>query len=154
MAQKQRVAVLIDGENISAGYAKHLFQTIDGIGDACVRRVYGNRRHLQGWDKIQAKYRIESRKNWQLIRKKNSTDYTLIIDAITLLHREECDVFCIVSSDGDFSPLAHYIRQSNKQVHGFGETKAPDCLKTACTKFVELQHEAVEQKRKALSPSP
>lgn len=138
MAPSPRVAVLIDGENVSAAFAAHLFREVEKLGDASIRRVYGKRESLQGWDKIQAKYRIKSRRNGPPILRKNPTDFTLIVDAITLLHRKECDVFCIVSSDGDFSPLAHYIRQSNRKVYGFGESKAPKCVRDACSKFIEL----------------
>jgi NYN domain len=139
MAQKLRLAVLIDGENISAEYAGTLFDEIAKLGDASLRQVYGNRNHLQGWAKVQAKHRIKSRKNGPLIGKKNPTDFTLIIDAITLLHRGGFDGFCIVSSDSDFSPLACYIRNSKKRVFGFGERKASKSLRDACGQYVELQ---------------
>ncbi|HVZ91796.1 MAG TPA: NYN domain-containing protein [Rhizomicrobium sp.] len=153
MAPSPRVAVLIDGENLSAAFAPSLFEEVGKLGDASIRRVYGERRNLQGWDRIQAQYRIKSRRNGPPILRKNPTDFTLIVDAITLLHRKECDVFCIVSSDGDFSPLAHYIRQSKKPIYGFGESKAPKSMREACSKFIELNLPAPARRPAPASPS-
>ena len=38
---------------------------------------------------------------------KGSTDTALIIDAMDLLHSRKVDGFCIVSSDSDYTGLAH-----------------------------------------------
>lgn len=51
------------------------------------------------------------------------------------VHQENCDGFCIVSSDSDFTALALRLRESGKVVYGFGEGKTPISLRAACQKF-------------------
>lgn len=139
MAQRPRLAVLIDGENISAERVEFLFGRIRTLGSIVVSRVYGAPGQLQGWDKVQAQYKIKSRKNEPLKRKRDIADVTLAIDALRLLHEREVDAFCIVSSDGGFAALARYIRDRSKRVYGFGEPKAPQCLRNACCgKYTDL----------------
>jgi hypothetical protein len=67
---------------------------------------------------------------------KNSTDSSLIIDAMDLLHAQQLDGFCLVSSDSDFTRLATRIRESGLVVYGFGEKKTPAAFVAACDKFI------------------
>jgi len=53
-----------------------------------------------------------------------------------LLYTETFDAFCIVSSDSDFTRLASRIRESGKNVYGFGEKKTPRPFITACDRFI------------------
>jgi hypothetical protein len=55
-----RLAVLIDAHNPSAGIADSLFDEIAQIGEASVRRIYGDFSgpHLKTWSGILAKYAI------------------------------------------------------------------------------------------------
>jgi hypothetical protein len=67
---------------------------------------------------------------------KNSTDSSLIIDAMDLLHSGKLDGFCLVSSDSDFTRLATRIREAGLVVYGFGEKKTPEAFVAACDKFI------------------
>ena len=67
---------------------------------------------------------------------KNSTDSSLIIDAMDLLHSQKLDGFCLVSSDSDFTRLATRIREAGLSVYGFGEKKTPNAFVAACDKFI------------------
>ena len=67
---------------------------------------------------------------------KNSTDSSLIIDAMDLLYSGSLNGFCLVSSDSDFTRLATRIRQAGLAVYGFGEKKTPQPFVAACDKFV------------------
>lgn len=51
---------------------------------------------------------------------KGSTDSALIIDAMELLFTRDIDVFCIVSSDADFTRLCTKLREAGKLVLGMG----------------------------------
>ena len=55
--------------------------------------------------------------------KKNSTDASLIIDAMDLLYADTVEGFCLVSSDSDFTRLATRLREAGKVVYGLGEQK-------------------------------
>ena len=67
---------------------------------------------------------------------KNSTDASLIIDAMDVLHTGAVDGFCLVSSDSDFTRLATRIREAGLVVYGFGERKTPEPFVAACDKFI------------------
>lgn len=67
---------------------------------------------------------------------KNSTDLSLIIDAMDLLHTGKLNGFCLISSDSDFTRLATRIRESGLIVYGFGENKTPQSFVAACDKFI------------------
>ena len=63
----------------------------------------------------------------------------ILIDAMDLLHSEGIDVFCIASSDSDFTKLASRLRESGKTVIGMGEGKTPSPFRKACDIFTELE---------------
>ena len=80
--------------------------------------------------------------------------YLLIMLAIVLLavclflfifllcsmgHKEGVDGFCIVSSDSDYTRLASRIRESGREVLGFGEKKTPKPFIKSCDKFIYVE---------------
>jgi OST-HTH/LOTUS domain/NYN domain len=56
-----------------------------------------------------------------------------------LLYSENVDVFCIVSSDSDFTRLAMRLRESGKGVYGIGARKTPAAFQNACDRFTYLE---------------
>ena len=66
---------------------------------------------------------------------KNATDSALIIDAMDLLYSGNVDVFCLVSSDSDFTRLAMRLRESGETVYGIGGKKTPVAFQNACDRF-------------------
>lgn len=75
---------------------------------------------------------------------KNATDVLLAIEAVALSHVGTAEVFALVSSDGDFSHLAHHLRERGFPVIGMGEAKAPEGWRKACTRFHEIEVEVAE----------
>ena len=67
---------------------------------------------------------------------KNSTDASLIIDAMDLLYSNKFDAFALVSSDSDFTKLASRLRESEILVFGVGEKKTPIAFRNACDDFI------------------
>jgi uncharacterized LabA/DUF88 family protein len=51
---------------------------------------------------------------------KNSADTALIIDAMDLIYSKQVDGICIVSSDSDYTGLAHRIREEGMIIIGIG----------------------------------
>src|SRR5881397_902258 len=133
-----RLAVLIDADNASAKIADGLFEEIAKIGEASVRRIYGDfsNARSKGWADVLAKHAIIPQQQFAYTVGKNASDITLVIDAMDLLHSSRFDGFCIVSSDSDFARLAARIREQGVTVYGFGERKTPRPFVTACDKFV------------------
>jgi uncharacterized LabA/DUF88 family protein len=148
-----RLAVLIDADNTSAGIADGLFQEIAQIGEASVRRIYGDFSgpHLKAWSGILAKYAIIPHQQFAYTRGKNSSDIALVIDAMDLLHSGRFNGFCIVSSDGDFTRLAARIREQGIDVFGFGEQRTPESFRQACRRFIFTEN--LSQEAPAVGPS-
>ncbi|MCO5147349.1 MAG: NYN domain-containing protein, partial [Aquamicrobium sp.] len=103
-----RLAVLIDADNTSPRIADGLFEEIAQIGEASVRRIYGDfsQGRSKGWADILAKHAIIPQQQFAYTTGKNASDITLVIDAMDLLHSGRFDGFCLVSSDSDFTRLA------------------------------------------------
>lgn len=138
----ERLAVLIDADNIPPKMADRLFEEIAEIGDAMVRRIYGDfsTPNLGGWTKILPKHAINAHQNFANIAGKNATDIALVIDAMDLLHSGRFDGFCLVSSDSDFTRLASRIREQGLRVYGFGERKTAESFRNACHRFIYLEN--------------
>lgn len=138
----ERLAVLIDADNIPPKMADRLFEEIAEIGDAMVRRIYGDfsTPNLGGWTKIMPKHAINAHQNFANIAGKNATDIALVIDAMDLLHSGRFDGFCLVSSDSDFTRLASRIREQGLRVYGFGERKTAESFRNACHRFIYLEN--------------
>ncbi|MBB6407424.1 NYN domain-containing protein [Mesorhizobium sangaii] len=137
-----RLAVLIDADNASAKIVDRLFEEIAKIGEASVRRIYGDFSNVRskGWADVLSKHAIIPQQQFANTIGKNASDITLVIDAMDLLHSGRFDGFCLVSSDSDFTRLAARIREQGVDVFGFGEQKTPESFRQACRRFVYTEN--------------
>jgi NYN domain/OST-HTH/LOTUS domain len=137
-----RLAVLIDADNTSAKIADRLFEEIAQLGEASVRRIYGDftRAGLRGWTDILAKHAIIAHQQFAYVTGKNASDIALVIDAMDLMHSGRFEGFCLVSSDSDFTRLAARIREQGLDVFGFGERKTPESFRQACRRFIYTEN--------------
>lgn len=133
-----RLAVLIDADNAQAAVIEGLFAEIARFGMATVRRIYGDftAPTSSSWKKVLQRYAIKPVQQFAYTTGKNSTDSTLIIDAMDLLYTRKFDGFCLITSDSDFTGLAMRLREEGLTVFGFGEKKTPEAFRNACHKFV------------------
>lgn len=137
-----RLAVLIDADNASSSIADGLFEEIAKMGEASVRRIYGDfsSSRSKGWASVLSKHAIIPQQQFAYTTGKNASDITLVIDAMDLLHSGRFDGFCLVSSDSDFTRLAARIREQGIDVFGFGEQKTPESFRQACRRFVYTEN--------------
>jgi uncharacterized LabA/DUF88 family protein len=137
-----RLAVLIDADNASAKIVDGLFEEIAKIGEASVRRIYGDfsNPRSKAWADTLSRYAIIPQQQFAYTTGKNASDITLVIDAMDLLHSGRFDGFCLVSSDSDFTRLAARIREQGVDVFGFGEQKTPESFRQACRRFVYTEN--------------
>ncbi|WP_379071699.1 NYN domain-containing protein [Mesorhizobium sp. UC74_2] len=137
-----RLAVLIDADNASAKIADGLFEEIAKIGEASVRRIYGDfsGSRSKAWADVLSRHAIVPHQQFAYTTGKNASDITLVIDAMDLLHSGRFDGFCLVSSDSDFTRLAARIREQGIDVFGFGEQKTPESFRQACRRFVYTEN--------------
>lgn len=137
-----RLAVLIDADNAPARIAAGLFEEIARIGEASVRRIYGDfsGTRLKQWTDVLSAYSIIPHQSFAYTVGKNGSDMALAIDAMDLLHSGRFDGFCLVSSDSDFTRLATRIREQGIDVYGFGEQKTPESFRNACRRFIYVEN--------------
>lgn len=140
--RSQRLAVLIDADNTSAKIANALFEEVAKIGEASVRRIYGDfsSTRMKSWSDVLSQHAIIPQQQFAYTTGKNASDITLVIDAMDLLHSGRFDGFCLVSSDSDFTRLASRIREQGIDVFGFGEQKTPESFRQACKRFIYTEN--------------
>jgi uncharacterized protein (TIGR00288 family) len=143
-----RIAVLIDAENTRAAYADEVLSEVAKYGNPTIKRVYGDwtNSHLTPWARRLNSLGLRAMHQNAFTKSKNSSDLALVIDAMDLLYDDNVEAFALVTSDSDFTSLAHRLRESGKTVYVLGENKAPDALKNACDKFIDL--EVVQDEKK------
>ena len=141
-SRSDRLAVLIDADNASAKIADGLFEEIAKLGQASVRRIYGDfsSPRSKAWADILSKHAIIPQQQFAYTTGKNASDITLVIDAMDLLHSGRFEGFCLVSSDSDFTRLAARIREQGVDVFGFGEQKTPESFRQACRRFIYTEN--------------
>jgi len=133
-----KLAVLIDADNAQASVCSELLAEIAKYGVASVKRAYGDwtTPNLKSWKEYLHKHAIQPIQQFRYTVGKNSSDSSLIIDAMDLLHEGRLDGFCLISSDSDFTRLATRIREAGLLVYGFGEKKTPQPFISGCDKFI------------------
>lgn len=150
------LAVLIDADNTSPKWAKAIFDEIAGMGEASVRRVYGDfsSSQMNGWAKVQAEFGLVPHHQPANTVGKNASDIALVIDCMDLLHTGRFDGFILVSSDSDFTRLASRIREQGYDVFGIGAQKTPEAFRKACKRFIFLENlEGAPQQKQAAKSS-
>jgi len=136
-----RIALLIDADNADARKIDAILNDLAEYGECNIRRAYGNwtKPGLKRWIEELHDAAIRPMQQFDLTTHKNASDMTLAIDAVELLHAAAPDAFAIVSSDSDFTPLVHYLREKGREVYGYGRENTPAPFKSACTRFTVVE---------------
>ena len=140
--ETKSLAVLIDADNTSAKHAQAIFDEIIKLGEANVRRIYGDftGSQLSGWDKAVGRLAILQHQQRSNSKGKNASDIALVIDAMDLMYKRTLDGIVLVSSDSDFTRLAQRLREEGLEVYGFGERKAVEAFRNACNRFIYVEN--------------
>jgi len=136
-----KLAVLIDADNVPYYSIKGMLDEIAKIGVPAIKRIYGDwtKPTVSGWKPLLLEHAITPIQQYSYTVGKNATDSAMIIDAMDILHSNEMDGFCLVSSDSDFTRLATRLRESGMLVIGIGERKTPNPFIVACDKFIYIE---------------
>jgi len=137
----QRLAVLIDADNVPYSNIKEMLEEIAKNGTPTIKRIYADwtKPTVSGWKNVLLEHAITPIQQYSYTTGKNSSDSALIIDAMDILYSDKVDGFCIVSSDSDFTRLAIRLREAGMKVIGIGQKKTPQPFITACDKFVYIE---------------
>src|SRR5690606_35952578 len=100
-------------------------------------RIYSDwiQNQMNSYKEIINQYSINPILKFSYTTGKNSTDSSLIIDAMDILHGQNVDGFCIVSSDSDYTGLAKRIREEGLFVMGIGRKTTPIAFVNSCEIF-------------------
>ncbi len=137
----QRIAVFVDADNIRSAFAPAIFEHIASLGRPTILRVFGGPAAMTDWHQAGRDALCEMRLQNNVAAGKNGADIALALDAMDVLHGGQADVFCIVSNDRDFVPLAIRLRCSGKLVHAVCK-RADDRYRKAFDAVVELEAES------------
>jgi uncharacterized protein (TIGR00288 family) len=154
LSEQKKIAVLIDGDNAQCSKMKAILDELSAHGHILIKRAYGDwsTDHLKNWKKTLNELAIQPVQQFAYTTGKNSTDASMIIDAMDLLYSDKFDAFALVSSDSDFTKLASRLREDEIFVFGVGETKTPVSFRNACDDFILTENLGVELVEVKTSP--
>jgi len=138
--EDNKIAILIDGENISQKDIDYIFTEIRKDGQILISRLYCGTDNLAKWKEACNEYSIKIVTQNNYVSGKNTTDSSLIIDAMDILYTRDVNTFYILSSDSDFTGIIMRIKEGNKRVVGVGEKKTPKSIINACNKFIFIEN--------------
>jgi uncharacterized LabA/DUF88 family protein len=133
----KKIAVLIDGDNADANFIDQVLNEAAKYGRVTIKRIYADftTQQMSIWKNQLNIYAIRPIQKFAYTKGKNSTDTALIIDAMDIMHSKLVDGFCIVSSDSDYTGIAHRIREEGYFVMGIGKSHTPEAFVKACENF-------------------
>ena len=146
-SEQQKFAVLIDGDNAQASLLSQILAEVSKVGLITIKRIYGDwtTTNMNSWKDSLHKHAIQPIQQFRYTTGKNATDSAMIIDAMDLLHSNDVEGFCIVSSDSDYTRLATRIREEGLFVIGVGEKKTPEAFTNACNQFIYCENLTVTE---------
>ncbi|MBN1222715.1 MAG: NYN domain-containing protein [Candidatus Aminicenantes bacterium] len=137
-----KIALLIDGDNAQPSLIDKMLTETGKHGSVTIRRIYGDwtKANMKGWKDTLNINAIQPIQQFRYTTGKNSTDSAMIIDAMDILHSDQVDGFCLVSSDSDYTRLATRIREEGYFVLGIGKELTPKPFVNACNVFIYTEN--------------
>lgn len=154
ISEEKRIVVLIDADNAQQSKLELILAELSTHGHIIVKRAYGDwsSSYLKNWKESLNELAIQPIQQFAYTTGKNSTDASMIIDAMDLLYTQKFDAFALVSSDSDFTKLASRLKESEIYVFGFGEHKTPISFRNACDDFIFTENLSVNTETLEDSP--
>lgn len=142
----KKVAILIDAENVNSANARQIFDTMSTYGEVIIRQIFADwsNEAVKSWKTAISNYSIVSNQMFSFVSKKNSADIALVIQAMNFLYERNVDIFCLVSSDSDFTRLVQELRERGKVVIGMGGRNSIKAFVYAFSEFIYLGEETPE----------
>ncbi|QHE84390.1 NYN domain-containing protein [Hydrogenophaga sp. BPS33] len=136
--KQQRLAVLIDAENVSHTLIRAILLRAACYGTLIVKRAFADwsRSEMKRFKSLLNPNAIEAVHLISFARGKNAADITLCLHAMDLVNAGLVDAVCIVSSDSDFAPLVFKMRCEGVRVYGVGDRQTPRAFVAACSSFI------------------
>ena len=145
---ESKIALLIDGDNAQPKLIGKILTEASKYGSVTIRRIFGDwtTANMKGWKDTLNNNAIQPIQQFRYTIGKNATDSAMIIDAMDILHSDQVDGFCLVSSDSDYTRLATRIREMGYFVLGCGKQTTPKAFVNACNVFIYTEILAPKEK--------
>jgi hypothetical protein len=132
-----KIAVLIDADNAEAALIEPILNEVSKFGRVTIKRIYADWTNtgMKQWKGKLNSYAIRPIQKFAYTTGKNSTDGALIIDAMDILYSKHVGGVCIVSSDSDYTGIAHRLREEGLFVMGIGKSHTPEAFVKSCENF-------------------
>lgn len=136
--KQQKLAVLIDAENVSHTLIRSILLRAACYGSLIVKRAFADwsRPGMRRFKTVLHHHAIEPVHLFSYTPGKNAADITLCLNAMDLVNTGQFDGVCLVSSDSDLTPLAFCLRREGVRVYGFGARQTPRAFVAACSSFI------------------
>ena len=144
---KNKIAVFIDGDNLSPDNADFIVDYANHLGSVSIKRVYGTPSTIVSWTSKCKKLGLRLVNFYNTKPGKNGADIALAIDAVLYASKSWISKVIIASNDSDFLPLALKLKEMGKEVYSMGiGTNYSEPYKAVCDYYVPLP--AVKKKKK------
>jgi len=158
----KKIAVLIDSDNDEVKLIDLILNEAAKFGRVTIKRIYADftTPQMNAWKNQLNTYAIRPIQKFAYTKGKNSTDSALIIDIMDIMHSKLVDGFCIVSSDSDYTGIAHRVREEGYFVMGIGKSYTPEAFVKACENFTYTEilsskpKETSKQENKPIKVTP
>jgi uncharacterized LabA/DUF88 family protein len=133
----KNIVVLVDADNARADMMKRIIEDATKYGRIAVKEAFGDwsSGNLKNWPKVLLGLGFRSIQQFAYTKQKNASDIELVISAMDLVTNPKYDLFVLVSSDSDFTPLAIRLKESCASVYGYGDKKTPNPFVVSCNRF-------------------
>jgi len=131
--QSTRVAVFIDGDNISPKLINAVIERAKRLGRVDAVRVYADEYHVDVLCKTPGVTVAP------MAASKNASDIALCLDALELALGSDIATFVIASADQGFAHLAQRLRSHGKWVLGISGVQPSDFFQNSCSEFHRLR---------------
>ncbi|MFN5998570.1 MAG: NYN domain-containing protein [Paracoccaceae bacterium] len=136
---ERRVALLVDGENLSVEHAGFLILSAAKVGTLSIKQVFGAVTRLGAWTTAPG-FRIV-----HVAPRKDAADIAMSLAALELALTRQVDEIFLATSDRDMTLVALRLAELGVPVTGIGEEKAPIDFRKACRKFVPIPAKAEQE---------
>jgi len=136
MENNHRIALLIDAENVPVSRMAAVIKEMAKYGTAITSRFYADIKSIgDEWRRISSEFAIRPVHQYNVAVKKNAADMAMSLDALEIMNEGLVDMFMIVTSDSDFTPLVIKLREKGALVIGIGDQKASKAFVSSCNEF-------------------
>lgn len=144
--EKDKIALLIDAENISYRYVPKIMDMLNKYTEADSSRTVTHKLGFANWQIIGCtdwetalkKNAIKQKHTPSYSKGKNGTDISLVIYAMEAAFTKNIDTFVIVTGDSDFTDLVYKLNELGKTVIVCSSNTVASSLRNAGNDFWEI----------------